>query len=103
VRSTLRPVPAGWEVLSLPGSADLISWRVGFFINVPIGIAMILAAPRFLPETERVPGRLDVSGALSSTLGMTALVYGIVRSADAPGCRRRAPAHAPLPRSADMS
>jgi EmrB/QacA subfamily drug resistance transporter len=62
---------------------DLISWRVGFFINVPIGIAMILAAPRFLPETERVPGRLDISGALSSTLGMTTLVYGIVRSADA--------------------
>jgi EmrB/QacA subfamily drug resistance transporter len=60
-----------------------ISWRVGFFINVPIGIAMMLAAPRFLPETERRSGRFDLVGALSSTLGMTALVYGIVRSADA--------------------
>jgi EmrB/QacA subfamily drug resistance transporter len=62
---------------------DWISWRVGFFINLPIGIAMILSAPRYLPETERSPGRFDIAGALSSTLGMTALVYGIVRSVDA--------------------
>jgi EmrB/QacA subfamily drug resistance transporter len=61
---------------------QVISWRVGFFINVPIGIAMALAAPRFLPETERRSGRFDVAGAITSTLGMTALVYGIVRAAD---------------------
>jgi EmrB/QacA subfamily drug resistance transporter len=59
-----------------------ISWRVGFFINVPIGIAMMLAAPRYLPETERRPGRFDLAGAFCSTLGMTVLVYGIVRSAE---------------------
>jgi MFS family permease len=34
---------------------DVISWRVGFFINVPFGIAMMLAAPRFLPETDPRP------------------------------------------------
>ena len=62
---------------------DLISWRVGFFLNVPIGIAMMLAAPRVLPETERRSGRFDVVGALSSTAGMVALVYGLVRSAEA--------------------
>jgi EmrB/QacA subfamily drug resistance transporter len=62
---------------------DLISWRVGFFLNVPIGIAMMLAAPRVLPETERRSGRFDVAGALSSTAGMVALVYGLVRSAEA--------------------
>jgi MFS family permease len=62
--------------------AGWLSWRVGFFINAPIGIAMMLAAPRYLPETERRRGRLDVPGAASSTLGMVALVYGIVRSAD---------------------
>jgi EmrB/QacA subfamily drug resistance transporter len=61
---------------------DWLSWRVGFFINVPIGIAMMLAAPRFLPETERRSGRFDLVGALASTVGMGALVYGIVRSAD---------------------
>jgi len=62
---------------------DLVSWRVGFFLNVPLGIALMLTARRFLPETERRPGRLDLPGALSSTLGLSALVYGLVRSAEA--------------------
>jgi EmrB/QacA subfamily drug resistance transporter len=63
--------------------ADLLSWRVGFFINLPIGIALVLAARRYLAETGRNSGEFDVTGALTSTIGMTALVYGIVRSADA--------------------
>jgi MFS family permease len=33
--------------------ADWLSWRVGFFINLPIGIALMLAAARYLAETER--------------------------------------------------
>src|SRR4051795_10588859 len=63
--------------------AGWLSWRAGFFINLPIGIAMMLAAPRFLPETEPRRGQADVPGAATSTLGMTALVFGIVRTADA--------------------
>ena len=57
------------------------SWRWVLFINVPIGAAVILATPRFLPETPRQPGRFDVTGALSSTAGMTALVYAFIRAA----------------------
>jgi MFS family permease len=60
-----------------------LSWRVGFFLNVPVGLAAILAAPRLLEETKRHAGRFELTGALSSTLGISALVYGIVRSADA--------------------
>jgi MFS family permease len=63
--------------------ADLLSWRVGFFLNLPIGIALMLAARRYLTETDRRAGELDLAGALSSTFGMTTLVYGIVRSATA--------------------
>jgi EmrB/QacA subfamily drug resistance transporter len=63
--------------------ADWLSWRVGFFINLPIGIALMLGARRTLTETDRRPGEFDLVGALSSTLGMSALVYGIVRSATA--------------------
>jgi EmrB/QacA subfamily drug resistance transporter len=58
-----------------------ISWRWGLFINVPIGIVLICLAPRYLPETERRPGRFDLAGAATSTLGMTLLVYGFVRAA----------------------
>jgi EmrB/QacA subfamily drug resistance transporter len=62
--------------------ATLLSWRAGFFINVPIGLAMILLAPRFLPVTERVRGRFDVIGALTATLGVGAIVFGVIHAAD---------------------
>ena len=59
-----------------------ISWRWGLFINVPIGIALAWLAPRHLPETARQTGRFDLAGAATSTLGMTGLVFGLVRAAD---------------------
>jgi EmrB/QacA subfamily drug resistance transporter len=62
---------------------DALSWRVGFLINVPIGLALVFAALRWIPVSTARPGRLDVAGGLASTLGMTALVYGIVRAGDA--------------------
>jgi EmrB/QacA subfamily drug resistance transporter len=57
-----------------------VSWRWVLFINVPIGIAVSLSAPLFLPESERQPGRFDILGALTSTLGMASLVYGFIRA-----------------------
>jgi EmrB/QacA subfamily drug resistance transporter len=62
---------------------QLWSWRVGFFINVPVGLIAILAAPRFLDETEPHEGHLDAAAAIISTIGVSALVFGIVHSADA--------------------
>ncbi|MEJ2794639.1 MFS transporter [Iodobacter sp. LRB] len=62
--------------------ADLISWRAGFFINLPIGLLLILGANRFVQETPKQTGDFDLAGAATSTLGMTALVYGLVRSAE---------------------
>jgi hypothetical protein len=63
--------------------ADWVSWRAGFFMNVPIGAAMILLAPRFIPESTRSRGRPDLVGAGSATLGVGALVYGITHAAQA--------------------
>ncbi len=62
--------------------ADLLSWRVGFLMNVPIGIGLILISLRVLTETPRASVRFDVAGAISSTLGMGALVFGIVHAAE---------------------
>ncbi|GAA2088873.1 MFS transporter [Actinomadura alba] len=58
------------------------SWRWVLFINVPVGIVVLLVAPKILQETERQRGRLDVAGALTSVTGMVALVYGFIRTAD---------------------
>jgi EmrB/QacA subfamily drug resistance transporter len=57
------------------------SWRWVLFVNVPIGIVVVLATPLFLPETPRQPGHFDIAGALTSTAGMISLVYGIIRAA----------------------
>jgi EmrB/QacA subfamily drug resistance transporter len=59
-----------------------ISWRWSLFINVPIGAVLISLAPAYLPETERHTGEFDFAGAATSTLGMSALVYGLVRAAE---------------------
>ncbi|MEN2742844.1 MFS transporter [Microbacterium sp. X-17] len=61
--------------------AELISWRAGFLLNVPIGIVMIVLTARFVPEANRIKGRFDIAGAVLSTLGMSALIFGIVESA----------------------
>lgn len=62
--------------------ADLVSWRAGFFINVPIGVLLIWGAQRHIAETPRRAGRFDVAGAILSTLGVVALVYGLVHAAE---------------------
>jgi EmrB/QacA subfamily drug resistance transporter len=58
-----------------------LSWRWVLFINVPIGLAVVLATPLFVAETPRLPGRFDLGGAVTSTAGVAALVYGFIRTA----------------------
>ena len=62
--------------------AEQISWRVGFLINVPIGVVLIACVVKAVRESELRTGDMDLSGALTSTLGMICLVFGIVQSAD---------------------
>ena len=57
------------------------SWRWVLFINVPVGIAVIAITPLFITESPRQPGRFDVTGAVTSIAGMTALVYAFIRAA----------------------
>jgi EmrB/QacA subfamily drug resistance transporter len=57
------------------------SWRWVLFVNVPIGIVVIVLARRLLTETPSRNGHFDVRGALTSTVGVTALAYGFVRAA----------------------
>lgn len=63
--------------------AECLSWRAGFLLNLPIGAAMVWAALRYIPESPHSGGQFDVAGALTSIVGMGALVYGFIRSAGA--------------------
>jgi EmrB/QacA subfamily drug resistance transporter len=60
---------------------EWLSWRWVLFINLPIGIVVLAITPLFVAETPRLPGRFDLAGAVTSTGGMTALVYGFIRAA----------------------
>jgi len=58
-----------------------LGWRWVLFVNVPIGLAVMIATPFVLAETTKRRGRLDVPGAVTSTAGMTLLVYGLIHAA----------------------
>jgi len=60
------------------------SWRWVLFVNVPIGIAVALAAPAVLPGDARRPGRFDLPGTITGTVGVAALVYGLSSAATSP-------------------
>ncbi|MFD9335765.1 MFS transporter [Streptomyces sp. NPDC060028] len=89
-RARTRAMGAWSSVNAVGGAAGAViggllteytGWRWVFFVNVPIGIAILTAALLYAPAVHGSHGglsRLDVPGALSVTVGLTALVYGII-------------------------
>jgi EmrB/QacA subfamily drug resistance transporter len=61
-----------------------LGWEWVLFVNVPIGLAAALAAPRFVRESRgREQTSMDVAGAVSVTAGLVVLVYALVDANDA--------------------
>ena len=58
-----------------------LDWRWVFFVNVPLGIALAVLGPMYINESEKRPGQFDIAGALTSTVGMSSLVYGFINAA----------------------
>jgi EmrB/QacA subfamily drug resistance transporter len=58
---------------------ELLGWRWVLFVNVPVALAALLAAPAAITESrdEAAPRTLDVPGALTATLGLTSLIYAV--------------------------
>jgi EmrB/QacA subfamily drug resistance transporter len=57
------------------------SWRWVFFVNVPIGLVVAFLAARVLPESDRRRGQFDLPGAITGSLGLALLVYGLSEAA----------------------
>ena len=59
-----------------------LGWRWNFFINVPVGIFVIITALRILPlhESESEHRSLDLPGAVLVTGGLMLLVYALVKA-----------------------
>jgi len=74
ITAAIGPVLGGWLV-------ETISWRAVFFINIPLALLVILISLRHVPESSNTAkGRLDWLGAMLATLGLGALVYGLIES-----------------------
>lgn len=58
--------------LVLGGALTVVSWRLAFLINLPIGVLIIAIALTRLEETRHERLKLDVAGALLATLACTA-------------------------------
>ena len=58
----------------------LLSWHWIFLVNIPVGVAVLVAARAVLPTDDVVPGstRLDVPGAVLVTSALMLAVYAVV-------------------------
>jgi EmrB/QacA subfamily drug resistance transporter len=66
----------------LGGILTQIDWRLVLFVNVPVAVVAMLAAPRVLPEGKdptEVKG-FDLPGAVSVTAGLGLLVFALVKA-----------------------
>jgi EmrB/QacA subfamily drug resistance transporter len=61
-----------------------IHWSWIFFINIPVGVAGVIAARLFIDETKDTSHeqRLDLPGLLTSAVGLFALTYGLIETND---------------------
>jgi EmrB/QacA subfamily drug resistance transporter len=56
-----------------------LDWRWIFFINVPIGLAVLVATPMIIPELRTgLQHRMDLRGVVLASIALFAICYGLV-------------------------
>jgi EmrB/QacA subfamily drug resistance transporter len=75
ITTAIGPVLGGWLV-------EHFSWRAAFFLNIPLAAAVVMISLWRVPESRErgEPGSLDWLGAVSVTLGLGGVVYGLIES-----------------------
>ncbi len=76
ITAAFGPLLGGWLI-------DHASWRWVFFLNLPLALAVLVIALRFVPESSdpQAARKLDIAGALLATLGLCGLTFGLIESA----------------------
>jgi len=75
ISAAVGPLVGGWLI-------DKASWRWVFGLNLPLALAVLVIALRFVPESRdpEAPGRLDLAGASLATLGLGGITFGLIES-----------------------
>jgi EmrB/QacA subfamily drug resistance transporter len=75
IATAIGPFVGGWLI-------EAASWRLVFYINLPLAIALVVIAVRHVPESrdETISGRLDWLGAALVTLGLVGLTFGLIQA-----------------------
>ena len=71
--TAVGPFLGGWLI-------SAVSWRLVFFINLPVAAAVVAVAARHVPES-RAPGPrqpLDAAGAITISLALAGITYGLI-------------------------
>jgi EmrB/QacA subfamily drug resistance transporter len=73
VTTAAGPFLGGWFI-------DSVSWRLVFFVNLPLVIVALAICARHVPETrdESAPRRVDLPGAVLLALGLAGVVYALI-------------------------
>jgi EmrB/QacA subfamily drug resistance transporter len=76
VATAVGPLLGGWLITA-------VSWRAIFYINLPIGLAVLLISGRHVPESRdpTATGGVDVVGAVLVSLGLAGVVYALTEAA----------------------
>ncbi len=77
VSTAIGPLVGGYLI-------GAISWRAIFFLNLPLGVFVIIAGRRHVPETrdEGATGSLDFGGSILAAVGLAGLTFALI---EAPG------------------
>jgi EmrB/QacA subfamily drug resistance transporter len=75
ISAGVGPVTGGWLI-------ENVSWRWIFFINLPLAAVVLAITWWRVPESrdESAGERVDIAGAVTATLGLGGVVYGLVES-----------------------
>jgi EmrB/QacA subfamily drug resistance transporter len=73
VATAVGPFLGGWLI-------GAVSWRLIFYINLPLAAAVVVIAARHVPESRAPRPRqpLDVAGAATISLALAGLTYGLI-------------------------
>ena len=73
IATAVGPLLGGWLV-------EQASWRWVFLVNLPLGVVVVLAALRHLPESRdpQAPRGFDMAGSLLVSLALAGVTYGLI-------------------------